>query len=174
MASTDALRTRLTELRRGFDHGFTLPAAEEVDDLLDLLLVRIGREPYALRLAQLGALEADRTITPVPSENTELLGIAGVRGTVVAVFDLASLLGSPRPESTRWIVLAKGAPLAFAFNVFDGQVGVRPDTIASAGVGRGALVPEVVMKDSTHIPLLDVPALVTSLEGRARRLVGEG
>jgi chemotaxis signal transduction protein len=174
MASAEALHAKLAALRLGFDRSFSLPEVEAADDLLDLLLIRVGRDPYALRLVQLAALESDRTITPVPSEHSELLGIAGLRGSVVAVFDLASLFGLGRSESTRWLVLAKGAPLAFAFSAFERLVEVRPDALASTAAGRGVTAAEVVVRDGVGVPLIDLPALAARLEGRARRALGEG
>jgi chemotaxis signal transduction protein len=172
MASTDALLARLSALRIGFDSGFTLPLLEQTQELLDVLMIRVGSSPYALRLAELAALEADRTITPVPSDQSELLGVAGVRGAVVAVFDLGSVLGGPRPEATRWLVLAKSAPLAFAFSAFERQLSLRPDELASSAPDHGGS--QVVTRDGINVPLLDLPALVARLQGRTRRTRGEG
>lgn len=170
MVSTEALRERLAQLRLGFDQSFSMPQVEQVDDTVDLLQIRVARDPYALRLAQLAGLEADRSITPVPSEHAALVGIAGARGRVIAVFDLASLLGLPRPESTRWLVLVKGAPIAFAFSTFEAQFSAKPADLARAGKGGS----EIVARDGAQLPLLDLPALVAGLEGRTRRTPGEG
>jgi chemotaxis signal transduction protein len=171
--STESLQARLLELRESFDRSFSEPLAREVEPMLDLLAIRVGRESYALRLSEIAALEADRTITSVPSEHPELLGIAGVRGAVVAVFDLASLLDLPRPDGARWLVLAKGTPLAFAFNAFDGQLRVRREAIASAEAGQVGPVRDMVRKpgetgQNTALPLIDIPTLVAMLEGRSR------
>ena len=172
MASTEALRARLADLRQSFDEGFSQPLLETRDDTLDVLSIRVGKEPYALRLTEVGALEADRAITRVPSEHSALLGIAGVRGLVVAVFDLAALLGTPRPESTRWIVLAKGAPVALAFSSFEGQLSARPDQLARAEAGTG--LREVLRHDGISVPLIDLPALVASLDPRVGAAAGAG
>jgi chemotaxis signal transduction protein len=136
-----------------------------------VLSIRVGREAYALRLSEVGALEADKTITRVPSEHAALLGIAGVRGLVVAVFDLAALLGVARPDGARWIVLAKGAPLALAFSGFEGQLSARPDQFARAEQGAG--VREVLRHEGLTLPLVDIPALVTSLDPRQLALAGK-
>lgn len=171
MTSTEALRARLAELRLGFDGGFALPPLEQLDEQLDVLLIRVDRDRYGLRLEQLAALEADRAITPVPSAQTELLGVAGLQGAVVAVFDLAAVLGLPRLEAPRWLALAKGAPLAFAFSAFDRQLSLPPDGVARASA-RGAS--EVIVKDGMNVPLLDLPALIAELEGRRPYTDGEG
>jgi chemotaxis signal transduction protein len=170
----ESLQARLTDLRRSFDSSFSAPPASQLETTLGLLAIRIGREPYALRLSEVAALEADRTITSVPSQHPELLGIAGVRGAVVAVFDLASLLGLARPDGARWLVLAEGAPLAFAFSAFDGQLTVRPGEIASAEAGRAGPVREMVRTQAAlphgggALPLIDILELVALLERRPR------
>jgi chemotaxis signal transduction protein len=169
MASSDALQTRLLELRQSFDRAFTEPIAlDDADATIELLAIRVGRDPFALRLSEIAALEADRTITPVPSDHPELLGIAGVRGGVVAVFDLGALLGAPRSEGLRWLVLAKGAPLAFAFSAFDGQLVVRREALASAEPTRAARVREVAHGGGLSLPVIDVPALIAGLDQRPR------
>ena len=164
MASTEALRERLAELRRSFDDGFSQPLLETREDTLDVLSIRVGKEPYALRLSEVGALEADRAITRLPSEHSALLGIAGVRGLVVAVFDLAALLGVSSAESARWIALAKGAPLALAFSGFEGQISAHPEQFARAEAGTG--LREVLRHDGINLPLINLPALVASLDPR--------
>jgi chemotaxis signal transduction protein len=177
-ADVEALRARLIDLRQSFDRAFSEPEAERAEATLALLSIRVGRERYAVRLSDIGAIEADRTITPVPSEHSDLLGIAGLRGAVVAVFDLATLLDLPRPEGPRWLVLAKGAPLAFAFSAFEGQIVVPASALASAEPGRAGRVRDVVRlaapdgvasnEDNESLPLIDIPALVAVLERRPR------
>jgi chemotaxis signal transduction protein len=168
MATTEALRARLLDLRQSFDRAFSEPIAEQAARTVELLTIRVGREAFALRMSEIGALEADRTITAVPSDQAELLGISGVRGGVVAVFDLALLLDLPRSESTRWLVLAKGAPLAFAFSGFEGQHDARPEDFASAEAGRDGRARDVVHKDGLALPVIDLTALVAALERRPR------
>jgi chemotaxis signal transduction protein len=178
VADVDGLRARLIDLRESFDRAFSEPEAERAQATLSLLVIRVGRERYAVRLSDIGALEADRTITPVPSEHSDLLGIAGVRGAVVAVFDLATLLDLARPEGSRWLVLAKGAPLAFAFSAFEGQIVVPAAALASGEAGRAGRVRDVVRLaasngaapdgDMESLPLIDIPALAALLERRPR------
>lgn len=166
MATTEALRARLLDLRESFDRAFSEPVAEQAPPTVALLTIRIGREAFALRLSEIAALHADRTITAVPSDHAELLGIAGVRGGVVAVFDLASLLELPRSESPRWLVLAKGAPLAFAFTSFEGQLRVSADELARADAGRDGRARDIVQKDGVALPVIDLGALVEALASR--------
>jgi purine-binding chemotaxis protein CheW len=170
-ATAESLSARLRELRESFDRSFREPPASVGEAPLDLLAIRVGRQPFALRLSEIAVLEAGRTITSVPSRHSELVGIAGVRGAVVAVFDLALLLELPKLDSPRWLVLAQGAPLAFAFSAFEGQRSVAPDAIARAereGSGRAQLREMVRWRGTTGEwetqPVIDIAGLVAALE----------
>jgi chemotaxis signal transduction protein len=169
MPTVEALNARLLALRQGFDRAFSEPVADAVVETLEVLDIRVGREHFALRVSEIAALEADRTITAVPSDHPELLGIAGVRGSVVAVFDLAALLDLPRVDASRWLVLAKGAPLALAFSEFIGQRALTPDAVARAAADQAGRVRELIRQDGAAVPLIHVPALVADLEKRSRR-----
>lgn len=57
------------------------------------LLCRLHDERYALDLAVLSAVQAARGLTPLPCTPAYVAGVLNVRGTVVAVLDLAQCLG---------------------------------------------------------------------------------
>jgi chemotaxis signal transduction protein len=79
-------------------------------------------------------LYADRRIVAVPSPVVELLGIVGLRGTMLPVYDLAALLRYPPAVSPRWIVLAGGSqqPIGFAFDGFDAHVQVTEASLVGS------------------------------------------
>ncbi|HEY3500954.1 MAG TPA: chemotaxis protein CheW, partial [Polyangiaceae bacterium] len=76
-------------LRSEFDAAFALPHSRSAGESDDYLLIQAGTNPYALALAELGEVVADVPITRVPSTSPALLGVAGRRGKLVPVFDLA-------------------------------------------------------------------------------------
>lgn len=121
--------TSAAELRHAFDRSFAeaLPASRPA--LVDLLAIRVGREPYALRLGEVAALYVDRKVTPVPGGAPALLGIAGFRGAIVPVYDLQLLLGHHADAATRWLAMAADGAAAFAFAGQEGQLRVPPETI---------------------------------------------
>jgi chemotaxis signal transduction protein len=121
--------TRVSELRDAFDHSFAEPLPPGPPLLVDLLAIRVGAEPYALRLGEVAGLYADRKITPVPGGTPALLGIAGFRGVIVPVYDLQLLLGDPAVETVRWLAMAAEETVAFAFAAQEGQLRVAPETI---------------------------------------------
>jgi chemotaxis signal transduction protein len=127
----NAATERLAELRGAFDRTFAAPAHARLEDPVSLLRIEIGGQPFALRTLELSGLAADRRVVPVPSRRAELLGLAGLRGTLVPVFDLARLLGVPRHEvEPRWLALAgRENPLALAFDRLEGYVEVAPECL---------------------------------------------
>jgi purine-binding chemotaxis protein CheW len=130
-------------LRRVFDESFAAAAAAKPARLESLLAVRLGSDPYALRLSEIAGLHADVKIVAVPSAHAQLLGIAGLRGIMAPIYDLAALLRYPSAANPRWMVLARmSQPVGFAFETFESHLQV-PDTslvndegITNAGAAR--------------------------------------
>jgi purine-binding chemotaxis protein CheW len=131
--SADPVVATAAALRSSFDESFAAAAASKLERLESLLAIRVGGDPYALRLSQISGLYADRRIVAVPSPVLELLGIVGLRGTMLPVYDLAALLRYPPATSPRWMVLAGGSqqPIGFAFEGFDAHVQVAEASLVS-------------------------------------------
>jgi chemotaxis signal transduction protein len=168
MEPIQSLETQLEILQRDFDASFARPVALGATTLEQLLAIRVGSDAYALRLAEVGALEADRAITPLPSHNAELLGVAGLRGVIVAVYDLASLLGQQRAEAPRWLCLAQGSRVAFAFGAFEGQLRVEHTRSSPVEQRSHPALSALVRSGDISRPVVDLPSLVLGLEARGR------
>ena len=156
---TDSVSARLVALRAEFDASFARPLRRHDDEQDELLAVRAGGRPYALRLSQTSGLYPDRPVTPLPGPLPALLGLAGFGGAITPVYDLAALLGHPVPERPRWLVLAAGAPpLALAFHDLDGHVRVPSAAIvAEDREGTGCLRGMVPLTDAMR-PIVDMAA----------------
>ena len=122
MRDTPVVVSQVAELRRAFDLSFALPPAQALAELEDLLAIRVAGDRYAIRLRDVTGLVAGRTIVPVPADAPDLLGLAGLRGGVVPVFGLASILGyGQAPAEPRWLILCGAEePLALACSDFEG------------------------------------------------------
>ena len=122
---------RVAELRRAFDESFAVAPPERVTSWEDLLSVRIGGDPYALRVRDISGFMASGRIVPLPSRLPELLGMAGVKGALVPVFSLEALLGYVRPvEAPRWLALTgKVETVALAFGEFEGHLRILPEDV---------------------------------------------
>jgi chemotaxis signal transduction protein len=129
--STSVNRTAAA-LRRQFDEGFAAPAASITEPLEGLLAIRVGSDPFALRLSEITGLRVGVKIVPVPSPVSQLLGIVGIRGMMVPIYDLAALLRYPPASNSRWFVFARvQQPVGFAFETFESHVQVSQASLAS-------------------------------------------
>lgn len=159
-------------LRRDFDSAFSRPSGlrERTGD--ELVEVEARGERYALRLAQVGALFAAPAVRPVPGPFAELLGLAGYRGTLVPVFDLAALLGRPGSTSPGWVALHRGADaVAFAFDRFVGQLQEREvEALASGPASGHRFVSGAMRRDGALVPVVDLGALVSEISRRVQAL----
>ncbi|MEO9382801.1 chemotaxis protein CheW [Chromobacterium phragmitis] len=152
-------------LREQFDLSFASAPALPAAGSVNLLTIRIGAEPYAIRLADIRGLHADRRILDLPGPMPELLGVTNFRGQIVPVFQLAALLGKCPGAAPRWMVLVQAsAPLALAFEAFDSHICVLDDEIISPAdaAGQGG-----VRTASGVVPLLDIGVLAAQVEARA-------
>jgi chemotaxis signal transduction protein len=158
-----ALSARAAELRRGFDASFAAAASTGVAAGEALLAIAVGDRPHAIRLADIAELVTGRPITPLTGPVPELLGIIGLRGTLLPAFDLPALLGEVDPAPRRWLVVTAAAPrLALAFSRMDGHVQVPAGAIArDSSTGS-----EVVTIDGAMRPIIEVAALAARLGQR--------
>jgi hypothetical protein len=135
---------RAAAMRAEFDRGFAQPRRVERPDTDRLLALRVGGDPYALRMEEIASVAVDRRIVPLPGPLPEFAGIAGLRGAIVPVYDLARLLGYPGDGRARWLAVLSAAPVAVAFAAFDGY-------IVRAG---GSITFEAAGGDSRHLRLV--------------------
>ena len=158
------LARRAAAMRLAFDRTFAAPVRIATAIHHDLLAVRLGADPYALRLAEVGGLFADRKITRVPGSAAALLGIAGFRGALMPVYSLRTLLGSNSTQMPRWLLVAAHAPLALAFDSFDGHLRVTADTIHPDQQKQARrFVPEFVRVGDLVRPIIHLPSVVAAL-----------
>jgi len=156
-------------LRRAFDRSFAAPLDGETRDTVDLVAIRVGEDPYALRMSDIAELHMDVKTTPCPGPLAELLGIAGFRGALVPVYDLAALLGSV-PSGRSWTVMSRNRQVAFAFTGFEGQLRLDPTTITrnasdDAAESRASIL-EIARHNGRVWPIIEIPSLVAAIRMR--------
>ena len=156
---------RAADLRFAFDRSFAMKRRADTAASEDLLAIRLGSEAYALRLSEIAGLFADKKITRVPGRNAGLLGIAGFRGAIVPVYDLQTLLGATAMEVPRWLVIASAAPVAFAFDAFDGHLRIAHDAMLPQETGEHArkYVREFLRMGSAVRPILHLPSILDAV-----------
>jgi purine-binding chemotaxis protein CheW len=166
--TVDVVRARLEELHRSFDLGYSQPQREREAEPEDLLAIEVAGHPYALRIRELLGLYVERRITALPASPPELLGLAAVRGELVAVYDLASLLGYARGEDSRFLVLGRSQSVAFAFGSLKGHIRVAKTEIATSEHAREAWLTEVVREPAQTRPIIELSGISTAIERRTR------
>lgn len=160
--------SRSAALRLAFDTSFVLPPAPRDDDEVDLIAIRVGAVPHAIRVAEIGGIVARRPITAVPSDAPGLVGLAGIRGDVVPVYRLSFFLGEhDAPPAAPWLVLDRAAdPLALAVDVVDGHlVRVARRAVRPHAHPERAHPLSTDVAETAHglLPVIDVPSVFAAI-----------
>lgn len=115
---------KAAQLRQAFDRTFALPPSGVSPEAEDLLTIRVAGDPYAIRLLDIAEIVTERRVVSVPAVTPDLLGLAGIRGGIVPVFGLSSILGyGPDPGPPRWMIICGAEePIALAFSDFEGYL----------------------------------------------------
>jgi chemotaxis signal transduction protein len=164
------LAQRVLDLQVAFDQAFASRPSARSEETEDLLLVRIGGDPYALRSREMTGLSTGKKIAPLPSGRPELVGIVGIRGSLLPVFSLAVLLGyGAHPASSRWLAFSRGAaPLGLAFQEFEGFARARSaDMHAADGVSARRHVRAVARFGEVARPIVDIASTIEVITLRA-------
>lgn len=165
---------KVMAMRRAFDESFTSLPLPEGQPQADVVAIRVEGRPYALPLADLRAIVADRRLVALPSAAPDFLGLAGWRGTLVPVFDLAALLGHGRSRAApRWLAVCRAGTgtVGLAVDAYEGIFRVPTSALhaAQAASAEAGAAPGVVPHADGHRPLVPLPAIIAKLGTRHRR-----
>ena len=163
------LNERLGSLREAFDASFAAREQAQPAEQLDFLTIRVAGDAYAVRLAEVQSLHADRKVVAAPSLLPALLGVAGFRGVLTPIYDLAPLLGYAQQSAAKWLIVARhAAPVAFAFEVFDAHLRVDSAHVSNAEVAAQGAVRGAVHTGGRAVPLLHLPSLIDEITERIK------
>jgi chemotaxis signal transduction protein len=164
---------KAAEMRMAFDQTYAVaPASQAVEPIEDLLAIRLGGHPYALRTTEVSAFVRSPKVVALPSLILELEGVAGIRGGIVPVYSLSALLGCGREEQQRWCVLCGSEePVAFAFSDFEGYIRAGRSQIYAASQDdlTGELVQQVIRTPEIIRPIVSLPAVAEMIKKRCSR-----
>ncbi len=159
--------SKASELRHAFDRTFAEAQRFGTVAWEDLLAVRLGPDAYALRLSEIAGLFSDKKITRLPGRVPALIGIAGFRGAILPVYDLALLIGYPSTAAPQWLVMAASDPVAFAFDGFDGHLRLSRDAISAhkdVSPPSQSHVRELVRTPGQALPIVHIPSVVDAIK----------
>ena len=165
------LGDRAAELRRRFDASFAEAPGGGAGPHEDLLLVRIGGDAFAIRLSEVAALTMARRLASLPGRCPEFLGVVAFRGLIVPVFGLGALLGCPRGNGARWMVLAATDDcVGLAFDEYEGYLRIPEADVLTPD--RSATMPDHVHAIARHggaaRPLLSLSSVLNAIKRRIR------
>lgn len=171
LTSAAALIAKATELRNAFDRERAAAISTRGEEQTEnLLAIRVGKDPYALRVSEISGLTAGKKIVGFPSPVSELLGVAGVRGVLVSVYSLAALLGyAVEPDEARWLALCgRENYIALAFSNFESYLRVPRTQIYPAQQNESARtrVTRVVRGSDEMRAIVSIPLLLTTIQER--------
>jgi purine-binding chemotaxis protein CheW len=156
------------EMRRAFDRAFAEAPRGAAALFDDFLAIRLGADRHALALADIVRLLPLGTVTRFPSGVRELLGIAGIAGTVVPVYDLRALLGYPTAGPPRWMVIVATMPVALAFDAFEGQFRQPREAGAAAAATEAPPQREILRTAGESRPIVPMGSILATIKSLAR------
>jgi chemotaxis signal transduction protein len=173
---------RAAALRRAFDRSFAEPPRAGTEEIEALLTLRVGGDAYAVKLADITGLVADRKIVSLPSAAPEFLGIAGLRGSTVPVWSLGALLGySTTRQVPRWVLLvgddASRQALGLAFEQFDGHLTIPRAAIsgspaAAPDAASPSYVEQTVRVADAQRGVLSISSITEAIRQRTAAIEG--
>jgi purine-binding chemotaxis protein CheW len=170
MNEIPVVESKAAELRQAFDLSFALPPPQASQEVEDLLTIRVAGDPYAIRLRDIAGIVAGRRVIPVPAVTLDLLGLAGIRGDVVSVFGLASILGyGQAPGSPRWMILCGAEePIALAFSDFEGYLRLPKSSLHADENLRTTrqYVNQVASTEAGARAVISIPLVVATIRNR--------
>lgn len=133
----------------------------------ELLHVRVGGEQYALPVDAVLEVARLDDVTAVPGAPPAFLGVWALRGRVLPVIDLGTLLGVARDGRPRWLVIAEHGQRIAALAV-DGLLDVMPMTGRSEPT-EAPLLSRSVLTDSALVGVVAVGPMYDRVQEMASR-----
>ncbi len=167
MRATDLLQTAV-EMRQAFDGRFAHPLAVESSIQEDFLVVRAAVHSVALRIKEIAGLLRAPELTHLPTEHRALSGLAGVRGTLVAVYDLATLLGDTTqgPDAGFIVLCAADKTVALRFTAVIQYARLEPHALSEERAEDTIRHPRWLARlGDAHLPVVTLSVVLESIRG---------
>lgn len=171
------LSARARDWRRSFDDGFAVRRKPSAAPGEDLLFALVNGRRYAMRVAELRGVHPARRIMPIPSVDRALLGIVGIRGQLIAAYDVGALLGFTDGHGDHgWLVTCGSSDvvIALAFERFVGSARVAASDlyVPDGSEGLPTHVARVARTPAGTACVIDIGSIIESVTGMRDRGAG--
>lgn len=136
-----------------------------------LVVFPVGKEEYAFEIGQIKEVVPVPPISPVPQTKPYILGVANVRGNVLAVIDLAKRFGRKKGQQEdylKYVIVIKSEDIKVAvassqvpetLMIRESQIDSTADVMRKTNTEQ-SFINGVVKKDNRMIILIDVLDMV--------------
>ncbi|MCC6740388.1 MAG: chemotaxis protein CheW [Planctomycetia bacterium] len=173
-----SLDGRVAEMRREFDASFARPPAPEPPPSEPLLRFTAGGTRFFARLRDLSGVLPCAVVVPVPGARRGLLGLTVVRGQILPLYALATLLELPgSAPAPRWILVpAGGAGAGLGVDFVEGASRILESAVleVSSAARRDGGKRGLLQEAAGSRALLDVASVVASLRNSKQPSQQEG
>lgn len=151
-----------------------LEATQQVEENSRMLVVfPVGKEEYAFEIGQIKEVVPVPPISPVPQTKVYILGVANVRGNVLAVVDLARKFGLKKAgeeDHIKYVIVIKSEDVKVAvvssqvpetLMVKESQIDSTADVMRKTNSEQN-FINGVVKKDNRMIILIDILDMVNN------------
>lgn len=171
MSDLSPIVQTVSELRNAFDRSYSLPpSSPETEQIENMLAVRLSGNPYAIRVTEITGLANNRKSVAIPSPIPELLGVAGIRGSLIPVYSLAALLGYTRDMGpARWLALCgTDDEVGLGFSDMEGYIRVPVAQVYAASQENMTreYVKDVARVGGLVRPVISIASLVEMIQRR--------
>jgi chemotaxis signal transduction protein len=147
------------EMRRAFDESFSKPDPIRTERPVRLIAVRAQDVLLAIRSDQIQQILRCPPLTPLPGAPSSLIGIGGVRATVVGFHSLRALAAGSGAISGTWAILC-GRTRTIGL-VFD-------DIVASVDRSIDELKGAIEIGGSSYL-LIDLARIIEEIEPQGEK-----
>lgn len=165
-ASPDKQAQSLNQL----NHDLEVIQQVEEDSRM-LVVFPVGQEEYAFEIGQIKEVVPVPPISPVPQTKPYILGVANVRGNVLAIIDLAKKFGRKKEQGEdyiNYVIVIKSEEIKVAvassqvpetLMIAESQIDSTADVMRKTNTEQ-TFINGVVKKDNRMIVLIDVLEMV--------------
>jgi len=151
------------------------PVEVKLEEDVPVCLFRIGEESYAIPVAMLTEIIIPQKLFPVPTTPQHVLGVINLRGTIVPIVDIRTVLSLPRQSEPGQVVIVKQGTIMLGIVVDDvSEIVAVPkggfiklpaeNALQQAGANRGRFVQAVIQREHGAVALLNVGKIIDEIK----------